>query len=100
MAATAPVSINIDNNNPQASYDQLYGTLNHLLNYYYPEHSVTLISGDPPYITPAIKYMLRRKNYLMRLGKSEQAGRIGVAIKEYNSAELSQVDVMTDPRSM
>ena len=40
----------------------------------------------------------------MRLGKAEQAaalaGRIGVAIKEHNSAELSRVDVLADPRTM
>jgi hypothetical protein len=40
----------------------------------------------------------------MRLGKSEQAaaqaGRIGVTIKEHNSAELSRVDILADPRTM
>ena len=40
----------------------------------------------------------------MRLGKTEHAaalaGRIGIAIKEYNSAELSRIDALKDPHSM
>ena len=75
-----------------------------LLNIHYSEHSAALTSADPPYITPDIKYMLRWKNHLMRLGKSAQAaalaGKIGVAIKECNSAQLSRVDILIDPSTM
>jgi hypothetical protein len=33
---------------------------------FYPEQTITLTSRDPPYVTPAIKSMLRRQNKLMR----------------------------------
>jgi gmma-aminobutyric acid receptor subunit gamma/cGMP-dependent protein kinase 2 len=53
---------------------------------------------------PAVKYMLRKKNKWMRAGKIEQAtalaAKIGVAIKQFNSAELSRVDVLADPINM
>jgi hypothetical protein len=58
---------------------------------------------DPPYITPFVNFMLRRKNRLMRAGKIERAAALavetGAAIKQFNSAELCRVDVIADPRS-
>jgi hypothetical protein len=48
--------------------------------------------------------MLRRKNKLMRAGKTEQAAalavKIGDAIKKFNSAELCRVDVLSDAGNM
>ena len=68
-----------------------------MLNFYYPVRTVTVTSADPPYITPAVKCMLRRKNQLMRSGRVEAAAalavKIGIAIKLYTSAELSRIDV-------
>ena len=53
---------------------------------------ITLTSADPPYVTPTVKGMLRRKNHLMRVGRTEEAAalavKIGVTIKSHNSAEL------------
>ena len=87
-----------DNVDPQGEYDRLYGVLGSLLNHYYPERRVTITSADPPYITTAVKSMLRRNNSLMRSGQLEEAAtiaaKIGAAIKQYNSAELSRVDVL------
>jgi hypothetical protein len=75
-----------------------------LLDTYYPERTVTITSADPSYCTPAIKRMLRRKNQLMRIGRVEKAGvlplKISEAITNFNSAELSRVDVLSDCRSM
>jgi len=89
---------------PQQEFDKLYAVLQQLLDEYYPERTVTITSSDPPYITPAIKHMLRRKNKLMRAGHVEQADalavKIGDAIKRHTSAELSRVDVLADSRSM
>ena len=61
MAASDPVTYNSDNVDPQASRDELYRTLQLLLDKYYPEHRVSNTSADPPLITPAVKDMLRRK---------------------------------------
>ena len=89
---------------PQIEFDRLYVVLHQLLDTYYPERTVTITTSDPPYVTPVVKYMLRQKNKLMRAGKIEQAAalavKIGDAIKNYNTAELSRVDVLTDSRNM
>jgi len=89
---------------PQEEYDQLYSAMMKLLDEYYPERTVTITSADPPYITPAVKYMLRWKNQLMRSNRVEEASamavKIGEAIRKHNSAELSRVDILSDPKSM
>ena len=89
---------------PQEEYDRLYGVLLKLLDHYYPERTVTITSADPPYITTAVKSMLRRKNLLMCSRRLEAAAaiavKIGDAIKQYNSAELCRIDVLADARTM
>jgi hypothetical protein len=98
---TANTSDNVD---PQDEYDRLYGMLWNLLNHYYPERRVTITSADPPYVTTAVRSMLRWKNSLMRSGRLEEAAtiavKIGTAIRQYNSTELSRVDVLNEPRAM
>jgi hypothetical protein len=93
--------VNLDSHgDPQEEYDRLYTMLTELLDAYYPVRSVTITSADSPYVTPTVKYMLRRKNKLMRSGKIEQAAalavKIGDTIKKFNSAELGRVDVLSD----
>ena len=89
---------------PQEVFDRLYGELTTLLNTYYPVRTVTITSADPPYVTPSVKCMLRLKNKMMCAGRVGQAAalavKIGDAIKKYNSAELSRVDVLADPKNM
>jgi hypothetical protein len=89
---------------PQVEFDRLYDVLRNLLDHYYPERTITITSADPPYVTTAVKCMLRRKNILMRSGRLEEAAAIAVkiadAIKRYNSAELCRVDVLADARTM
>jgi len=87
--------VNIDvNGNTQEEYDRLYGVLVNLLDHYYPERTVTITSADPPYVTTAVKCMLRRKNMLMRSGRLEKAAaiaaKIGDAIKQYNSVSYGE----------
>ena len=89
---------------PQEECDRLNNTLTNLLVTYYPPRTVTLTSTDPPYITPTVKGMLRRKYHLMRAGRTEEAAalavKIGVTIKSHNSAELCKVDMLFDSRSV
>src|SRR5882757_6572415 len=63
-----------------------------LLNKFYATKSATITSRDPPYVTPFIKSLMRKKNKLMRVGKIEQAGaislRIGAEIISNNSGRL------------
>jgi len=37
----------------------MYGAMVDLLNFFYPERTVTVTTSDPPYITPAVKALLR-----------------------------------------
>ena len=69
-SVSAPVHVvNLDRPcDPQEEYDQLYSQLHHLLDTYYPESTVTITTSDPPYVTPVVKRMLRKKNALMRSG--------------------------------
>jgi len=78
-----------------------YGYSWTLLDKYYPEQSVTVTSSDPPYVTPALKQMLRQKNKLMRVENAAAlATKIGLAIKDYNCAELSRANVISNAKSM
>ena len=56
-----------------------------------------MTSSDPPFLTPETKYMLRRKNKLMRAGRVEEAGALATkvqhAIAKANSVELREVNV-------
>ena len=64
----------------------------------------SITSGDLLYVKPAVKCMIGRKNKLMRLGQCEEAAalavKIGAAIKNFNSAELSRVNGLTNPHSL
>ena len=88
----------------QQEFDALYASLIQLLDTYYPLRSITIASSDQPYVTPFVKHLLRRKNKLMRSGRTDEAaalaGKIGDAIKRYSIAELCRVDVVADARSM
>jgi len=54
---------------PERAWELFYDTINGWLNLFYPFHQVTITSKDPAYITPVVKYLLRRKNHLMRSGR-------------------------------
>ena len=61
-----------------------------LLDRFYPEREITTTSKDPRFVTPTVKAMLRRKNRLMRAGRTEEADaasrRVGGAITRQNKA--------------
>ena len=58
--------------------DLLYKRLHELLDIYYPERTVTITSSDPPFVTPVVKQLLRRKNVLMRSGKVEKVAALSI----------------------
>ena len=99
----AALSVNPDGN-PQEEFDRIHNVMLQILDDYYPVRRITITSADPPYITPNVKSMLRRKNRLMRSGHVEKAAalatKIGRAIRNYNTAELSRVDVLSDASNM
>ena len=85
-------------------FDYFYDLTVALLDKHYPVTSVIVTTRDPPFVTPAIKVMLRRKNRLMRGGRLAEANvlavRIGAAITKYNSAELSDASKQGGAKGM
>jgi hypothetical protein len=63
-----------------------------------------MTSRDPSYITPGLKAKLRRKNRLMRAGRTEEAGalakQIGKEISRRSKTKLRMVDGRTDAKEM
>ena len=84
----------------QSAFDAFYVILHFIINLVYPSRRVTLTSRDPPYITPNIKFMLRRRNKMMRGGRVHEANalsvKIGAAIASFNSRQLSDIDLLKD----
>jgi len=79
----------------QTSFDSLYDTMTGLLDKFYPLRRITVTSSDPPFVSPAIKAMLRRKNRLMRSGRVEEAGALARRVRETNHSKISLQDVDT-----
>ena len=66
----------------QESFDRFYLQMQRLLDRFYPIRNITVTDRDPPYITPEIKLLLRKKNGLMRKGKIEAADAISLKIRK------------------
>ena len=90
--------------NVQTEFDVFYDTALRLLNHFYPEHTITVTSRDPRYITPHIKAKLRKKNRLMRAGQTEKASalalRIGKDIVNRNQTRLSRINSKTSTKDL
>ena len=90
---------NLSSADTQAEFDTFYDAALQLLNRFYPERTITVSPRDPPYITPAIKAKLRRKNRLYRAGRIEEANalaqRIGKDITNHNRTRLSHITAKT-----
>ena len=77
----------------------LYETLHSLLDTFFHLRAITLSYSDPSYITPEIKFLLRKKNKLMKANRLDEANsiskKVGSMIIRHNSTKLSHYD----PRS-
>src|SRR6218665_1756879 len=86
------------------AWDEFYGTINGWLEQFYPMRVVSVTSREPDYMTPDIKYLLRRKNRLMRRGALEEASalaiKIGRGIAHHNSQELRKLDENACPKDL
>jgi hypothetical protein len=90
--------------NSQTEFDHFYMIARNFMDQFHPEQTITLTSRDPPYVTPAIKSMLRSKNKLMRAGRVEEANalsvRIGQAIQCRCGSQLSRRSSRADASSI
>ena len=88
----------------QAAFGNFYGVSLGLLDHFYLERSITIRSRDPPYITPYIRSLLRKKIRLMRAGRVEKAGaiarRVGKEITKRNRTRLQKYNGRTDGKDM
>jgi hypothetical protein len=79
-------------NDVQEEFNIFYDGLLTLLDKFFPMKTITLTDRDPPYVTPNIKFLLKRKNKLMHQNKTDEAGalaiRIGKEITKFNASSL------------
>ena len=61
-ASTLKIKLD-ENADAQTNFHTMYGVMLELLDTFYPEHEITVTSSDPPYDTPTVKTLLRRKNH-------------------------------------
>lgn len=83
-------------NNVQDAFNSFYYDMHYLLNKFFPVSNVTITSRDPPFMTPQIKLLLRRKNRLMHAGKIEMAQNISVQVQKLISKQNSSIFKFTD----
>lgn len=79
----------------QTAFNTFYDTALIILNCFYPQHTITVTSRDPHFVTPRIKALLRKRNRLMRKGAIAAAesitARIGRSIASHNRASFTQL---------
>ena len=83
----------------QTAADEFYLRATSHLNDHFPLASVTMSSRDPPFVTPAIKSMLRQRNQLMRARKVDKAGAIGERVGQLITQANSKWLAKTEPGS-
>lgn len=88
----------------QSQFDAFYTAACDLLDTYYPERTITVTSRDPSFLTGHIKAMLRRKNRLMRRGRTEEASalahRVSLEITRRTKNRLSLLRENVDSRDI
>ena len=88
----------------QECADLFYASVENLLEKFYPLKIITVSNCDPPYLTPEIKFLLRKKNQLMHSGKTECAGaiatRVGKLIAKQNSSRLCKIDPSSNTKDL
>lgn len=88
----------------QSAFDCFYARALSLLDLCYPLQTVTTTSRDPPFMTPAIKKLLRLKNRQMHAGHLEQASAtariVGEQIAKVNLRQLASENHREGSRAM
>ena len=88
----------------QQAADLFYDQMKTIVDDYYPMSTITTTSRDPGFVTPEVKSMLRKKNYLMRRGRIEEANsivkRVSKIIIEHNSVCFKGLNSRVDTREL
>jgi len=64
--------------------------MHELLDGFYPKRAITVTSADPYFVTPAVNAMLRRKNRLMRTGRTDEAGALAARVSSCSNCYRPQ----------
>ena len=81
----SPISSNYiftERDNLNNSFESFQNILLEMYNKHYPERVVTLTSRDPYYVTPYIKFLLRKKQKLIKALKPEAAQALSLQINK------------------
>lgn len=65
---------------PDAAFDAFYAFMPAVCDAFFPVKTITIKDKDPPFMTPVIKHLLRRRNKLFRQGRAEAATALAVRI--------------------
>ena len=90
-------AVHADGNDVDAAYNNLVRIIKELIKKCIPFKTVTVRDTDPWFVTPLVKSLLRRRNYLYHHGRINKADalslKIGRIIDEVRSNKFSNVDV-------
>src|SRR3984885_127281 len=80
----------------EESFAYFYDTISEAINKTIPTKTVTIRPRDPKYMTPYVKYLIRKRNSLQRRNKKEAADalakRIGDCIARFNSSSFKGLE--------
>src|SRR6218665_3603068 len=81
---------------PEVAWREFYAVTSQWLEQFYPFRTISVTSRDPPFVTPELKYLIRRRNHLLRRGRSSEAAaltlNIGRLIERFDSRELPKIN--------
>ena len=88
----------------QEATDSFYCAVYSLLDNYYPLTTITTTNKDPSFVTPYIKQLLRKKNKLMKRGRTSEAEslqhQIRTQIVKSNSSTFKNISSRSCARDM
>ena len=88
----------------QNSFDNFYEKKSEITNKCFPIRRITVTNKDPPFVTPYIKCLLRKKNKLMPNGHKIKADAISTQISSFivrtNSCKLAELSHKADAQAM
>ena len=79
---------------PAEAFEKFYTFINAVFDLYFPIRHIVVKDKDPSYMTPVIKYLLRKRNNMLRRKRGEAAAaltkRINTMITRCNSTSLER----------
>src|ERR1043165_1984844 len=65
---------------PEAAFEAFYDYINAVTDLYFPNKSITNKEKDPPFMTPIVKHLIRKRNKLLKKNKMEAASSLSERI--------------------